>query len=149
MTSLEAANFARQRFEDFVQTPFDLAVDYDNAPTFTPPDDAVWCRVTFLDGEANQITLGRQKRFHNFAMMTVQVFGPRGKGDARIREIVDKLVSGYEDDNADPKVSLFRAVKINGLTWRTPSVTNAGNSGAYFQFNVNCPLYYEDFALTD
>lgn len=142
MTSGQASNVAKSRFEQNVQLPFELEVEYDNGPLLTPPDDAIWARVKIVDGDGEQLSLGSSKHFRTMGLMIVQLFGPLGTGDADLREIADQIATGVDGNG----INLFRSVKADGLTWRTPSVTNVGRSENWWQINVTCPFYYEDFA---
>jgi hypothetical protein len=140
VTSLEVANVVRARFERYIQVPFDIFVAYDNAPVDENQlDGKLWARCTMVDGDGEQLTLGKTKRFRTYGALVVQVFGPIGSGDAGIREVVDEIDQGVDENN----ICLFRSVKADGLTWRTPSITNVGASGKWWQINVTCPFYYE------
>lgn len=103
-------------------------VSWDNT-SFTPPNNAAWCRLSVLPQEERQITLGAVANWRTTGVIVVQIFVPKGSGTDTIR--------GY----ADAVSTIFRGARFDGIVCQDPSITIVGpdSNGPWFQANVSVP----------
>ncbi len=57
----------------------------------------------------------------------MEIFAPLGQGD------------GLTNELADDAASVFRGLRLPGLTFRAPSLTRVDAEGAWYQINVSMP----------
>jgi len=130
------ANTIRSRFHTLIEVARSLPTQYDNQE-YTPPDDAMWCRLTILPGESDQVSIGApaSRRFRTSGVATAQLFGPLGLGDKAMLTMAGHIVSA------------FRAVTVSGVTFETPSVVNRGRNTQQnvWHINVECPFWADAF----
>lgn len=115
-----------------------VPIAYDNI-AFDPAVDALdpmgnpapWVRFSILPGDAFQASLGTPKVWRSTGLVTVQVYVPVGQGD------------GLAADLADDASGIFRGVRLDGLIFRAPALTNIGEDGAWYQINVTTPYLAE------
>lgn len=108
-------------------SPVTISTAYPNAP-FTEPQTGVWARLALVNVESSQIELGSPRRFRDFCLLAVQLFGTLEAGSAELDPISDRIVSSFRDQTA------------NGLIWRVPRVIEVGRDGSWWQRNVLCPF---------
>ena len=125
MTFEAMHNAIRSRFRTQIEGPLSLATLYDNQNA-DPPDDAVWCRLTVLNGDARAVELGGTLDRSN-GVMTAQLFGPIGLGDASLLRIADRIAAAFKRAAAD------------GVRFQVPYVNNLGRNHNNWQINVVCP----------
>jgi hypothetical protein len=124
-------NAIRSRWYNNVQLPQQITTYHDNQDVDDVPS-ALWCRVTVLPGQSEQVSLGSQRRFRTPGVMIVQVFQKVGLGTKSVNELIDEINSN------------FRGVSIVGMTFRTPSVQKIGEAEGWYQVNITCPFYSDD-----
>jgi hypothetical protein len=80
-----------------------------------PPSDAFWARLSLQPGETVQASLGMPtKRNRTPGVIFLQIFGPLDKGMGTLWEI------------ADYARKPLKQITVNGVVFKTPSVTNGG-----------------------
>jgi len=121
----------RQVIENVISTGWiSTPVAWDNVP-LDPPPESNWIRVNILDGDAQRITLNQ--RYHRFTgIVLISVFTIVGQGSNAAR------------NNADTIAALFRDLQISGILFRSPTITNVGISGAYYQINLSVPFQRDE-----
>lgn len=129
----DLANTIRTRYKTQVADTQSLPTQYDNQD-FTPPDQAIWARLTILPGESFKVSSGGQggSRFRTPGVMIVQIFQPFGQGDKEGLELADVVKTA------------FRSMNVDSVTYRTPLISTIGRTGPWWQINVNCPFYNDD-----
>lgn len=121
-----------------VQNPL-IPVAYENVD-FTPPEQSgisqgAWVRLSIRNGDSNQISFGGgDKGLHRaMGLIIVQCFVPEGKGEFLVRQL------------ADYASAIFRSVSMsNGIKTKSPRVSYQGNSGGYYQLNVEVPYWRDE-----
>ncbi len=127
-------NAIRKKFRDDIETPESpLVVLYDNAPT-QKPENKKWVRFTILPGESFQVSIGtNNKRFRHPGVAMVQIFTLVESGDQTALDLADKIQKK------------FRSQTTDGVTYRTPSIVVVGRNEGWYQVNINCPFFQDDF----
>lgn len=116
-----------------------VPVAYENMK-FTPPEqsgpsEGCWVRLTVRSGDSVQVSFGGgdKGRHRAVGLIIIQCFVPEGKGELRAREL------------ADYAASIFRnAAMPNGITAKSPRVSYQGNSGGYYQLNLEVPYWRDE-----
>ena len=140
MTYAAIHDAIRTRFKSEVADVASLPVEYPNAPFDTPDDSTRWMRMSIRSGESFQagIGAGSVALFRRVGELIVQVFGPVQPDTGS--------PTGDLMDLADTIAAAFRRVSASNVTYMTPSVTEVGRTGAWWQVNVNCPWYSDVLA---
>jgi len=129
-----AGNTIRSRFAtQFALIQPTVPIHYDN-DAGDPPDSGPWVRLTILDGDASQVSLGATRRWRNPGVVTIQVFVEVGIGDGLAREIADDVAA------------IFRGVTVSGVIFRAPSIRRVGPDGKWYQVNVSTPFQFDILA---
>jgi len=133
MISDIVANAIRSRFKTQIADTENLPTQYDNDPT-EPDKTNLWCRLTMVDGDSNQVSLGSpgSNLHRTVGILYAQLFIPVGTGDKVIRAMAKKI---YDK---------FLGLTDFGVRYKTPSIRKVGRDGSYWQLNVNCPFYTDD-----
>lgn len=110
------------------------AIAFDNVE-FNPSIYEEWVRFVVRNGNARQSSMaGDNPGFRYYGVIYVQIFTRANIGTGRALALAD-LVTG-----------LFRSASVNGIQFKTPSITRVGNmEDSWFQINVDCPYYREEF----
>lgn len=132
MTSwLDMANAVRDRFNTHITVALSLPTQFDNE-NFEPPDNDVWCRFTLLPAATDQLELGQPATFRTLGRAMALIFLPLATGDVVALSLADSISAA------------FRSLTAAGVTYFSPSVTQVGRSGSWWQLNVDIPFYVED-----
>lgn len=130
---VEVGNSIRSWFGTQIEDVLPLPTQYDDAP-FVQPDAGRWCRFTII--ESGSVPVGKDgpaivQRKTGLAM--AQIFIPIRIGD------------GLALATADSIATSFRAVSVDGISFRAPDVITVGEGrdGKWWQVNVSCPFSYE------
>lgn len=99
--------------------------------TDSNPD--VWARITVQHTGGNQATLGGNRCFNRFGVVTVQVFTPIGTG-LSIGDNVYKIVVDAYEGKTTP----------GGVWFRNVAVNEVGPEGEWFQTNIIADFEYEE-----
>lgn len=91
-----------------------------------------WVRVNILNADSQQISLGDQPYFRYVGLLIFQIFIKPNVGSGRAVQIADQITT------------LFRGVKVNGITFRPPTTDSVGDSGGWYQLNVSVPFSREE-----
>ena len=103
---------------------------FDNRPA--PEGEEVWVRLTILDGDTEQASIGGPTSlYRHFGIIAVQVFVKEQTGTAKARQLADTVAS------------IFRGQKFNGILCRSPAVQRVGVIEGWFQINVNVPFQWD------
>lgn len=96
----------------------------------TPPQKPdAWVRVSIRDGQSEQITIGcSSTTFRTVGVVFFQVFTKIEIGSREGLEIADIIASK------------FRAITIDGVLYRTPSINTLPRQADVFQITVSCPF---------
>ena len=90
-----------------------------------------------MSGAADQITVGggiNGNLHRELGLAVAQIFIPVEQGDAqgwRLAEAVGRV---------------FRAVTVDGIKFKSPSIQMIGRDGGWWQFNVACPFDFDRIA---
>lgn len=93
----------------------------------------LWCRLTVLSGDNNQITNGGEKNQARLTGVVIaQLFSPLGTGDgvskSKAKQIIDKF-SAYRDSKLSFKVGTMKRI---------------GKREGWYQINVNIPYTFDN-----
>ena len=110
------------------------AVAYDRVE-FNPTIYDEWDRFVIRNGNARQSSIaGDNPGFRYYGVIYVQIFTRASIGTGRALQLADYVTA------------LFRSASVNGIQFKTPSITRVGNmEDSWFQVNVDCPYYREEF----
>ncbi|MEM7444292.1 MAG: phage tail terminator-like protein [Pseudomonadota bacterium] len=97
---------------------------------FAVPSGAPWVRLTIVDGEARQASLGSPgaNLHRHTGVIMVQVFVPIDSGTRTAREL------------ADEAAEIFRHQRFDAIRCDVPSVREIGPDDVWFQVNMSCPF---------
>lgn len=111
-------------------------VAYDNVE-FEPQADASWVRIVIRNGEGNQADINDTAPLFRYSgVVIVQVFVPIRKGTDNALKLADAVSD------------IFRRQQLNhGIVFRTPYVTNVGQTNEWYQINVSCPFWRDEFGI--
>ena len=137
MTFLSVAQTISKKFDDEVGSILsNFAVAHDNAP-FAEPDvsETRWCRFSVLPGESEGREIGCST-FRTTGIALASVFVQVELGDKLALEAADAIVTAFRD----------KTFTNSGTTvvFQSPSVTNVGRDGAWFQLNISIPWYSDN-----
>jgi hypothetical protein len=130
MSYLAAHNAIRSRFNS--QWAGATAVAYDNAAFKVPVTDTAWVRLTILDAESMQASMGASNNFYRHpGLIVVDIFTPTGVGDS--------VALGY----VDSVVAIFRSWTDSGSGVRvySPEVQQIGAEDKWYHTKVQ--FYFE------
>ncbi len=133
LTNPQVGDSIRTWFGEKITDDESLLTQFDDAP-FTQPDADRWVRFTILEGAPVPAgTRGNLMVHRHVGVAVSQVFAPINTG------------SGLSLLAADRIADAFRAVSVDGITFRTPSVETIGEGreGKWWQTNISVPLSYE------
>ncbi len=86
-----------------------------------------WVRFTVAPGDTVQKSMGAPTNiFRSTGAIIVQIFVRRNVGLARARYLADEVAA------------LFLANRVGSITIKNTSISTVGESGGWFQTNVNC-----------
>lgn len=101
---------------------------------FDPRSLNEWVRFSVREAAANQASIGTQNQLYRYyGVLFVQIFTKNGLGSGRAKELADLVTP------------IFRSKIVNGIHYRVPVVTTVGPSDAWYQVNVSCEFYREEF----
>jgi len=97
---------------------------------FAVPSATPWVRLTIVDGEARQASMGNPgANLHRHAgVIMVQVFVSIDSGTRTAREL------------ADQAAEIFRNQRFDDIRCDVPSVREIGPDDVWFQVNMSCPF---------
>lgn len=98
---------------------------------FVPNDQEAWVRLSIINGDALQGSIGTTKLFRYVGTVIVQVFTKTNTGIALSNQIVDEIDSIFK---------VLRLSTVN-IQFRTPYRVDAGQNNGWQQVNVNCPFF--------
>jgi hypothetical protein len=102
-----------------------------------PFDDRLldeWVRISIADAGGKQASCGIQNvMFRYVGNLFVQIFIKNDKGSGRAMELADLVTP------------IFRSKIVNGIHYGVPEAIKVGPSEAWFQVNVSCEFYREEF----
>jgi hypothetical protein len=137
---------ARDEIHTLFKTAWDLgaetagqAVLYADSKTQVPKTDDtdsnpdLWARITVQHTGGNQGTLGGNKCFNRFGLVTVQVFTPSGTGLSLGDNVYKIVVDAYEGKTTP-----------GGVWFRNVSVNEIGPEGEWYQTNIIAEFEYEE-----
>lgn len=97
---------------------------------FIPPTAGEWVRLTILDGEARQASIGNPgANLHRHSgVIAVQVFAQIDSGTRAARDL------------ADHAAAIFRNQRFGDIRCGVPSVREVGPDDVWFQVSMSCPF---------
>ena len=111
---------------DYENEHFDAQVDAADPTTGRP---LPWVRLTVFGSDASRASLGGSvARYRHDGETVIEVFAPRGGGDAEARQL------------ADHAAGIFRSWQSGELTFWTPRVVRLGREGQWYRLNVIAPF---------
>ena len=130
---LAMSSAIRSHFDAQIGGPLSLPTLHDNAPG-EQPGAGKWCRFIVMHDANEQLSFGAIPGYRKSGQAVAQVMVPMDDG-------VDDALS-----IADSICTVFRAVTVGGLRFRTPYIDIVGAvlDGAYFQVDVTCPFRLDE-----
>lgn len=108
-------------------------ISYDGVP-FDPRLLEEWVRIAVREGSGNQASIGSTNPMFRYnGVIFVQVFTKNSIGSGRALELADLVTP------------IFRSKFLNGIHYGVPVVARIGPSDAWYQVNVSCEFYREEF----
>lgn len=108
-------------------------ITYDGV-SFDPRALEEWVRIAVREGAGNQASCGSSNVLFRYnGVVFVQIFTKNGLGSGRAKELADLVTP------------IFRSKVVSGIHYRVPVVTVVGASDAWYQVNVSCEFYREEF----
>jgi len=99
---------------------------------FKPPEDySPWIRVRIFDDIVQRITISDPATYRHSGLLVIEIFTERNTG------------TGVARTHGGELATLFRDVQFNGITFREPSLTNAGEESGYFKMNLSTPFKWD------
>lgn len=129
------------QFEKDVQTRFSnnwtaTRWTVDGQHGFKPPTNAAWVRLSIVDSDSAQVSMGNNPRFRHFGTIVAQVYVPEGDGSRAARSHADTIAGIFRN-------KYFGTPVINT---KAPSLTVIGENEGWYQVNVLIPFQWdEDF----
>jgi hypothetical protein len=71
-----------------------LAIQIDANTPFSPPEDALWMRLSFVDGNEVRFPGRAQQLVRRPILMFVDIFGPQGQGDGAVSGLAESMRTG-------------------------------------------------------
>src|SRR5690606_11746569 len=88
-----------------------------------------WVRLTVLNGDSKQVTMGDDPAFRHYGVVMVQVVIRPDVGSGRALELADKVNS------------LFINKVLGNLQFRIPQIKRGPQSPEWYQLNVSIDFY--------
>jgi len=119
-----------KRFKDnFSTTP----IAYENVE-FKVDTDVDWVRLSVQNGDSNQVSMGTPAVANRFVgIIFVQIYTRAGRGTATALSIAQEVSD------------IWRNKQFDGITCRAPDINHLGVEGSWFQINVSCEFFYDEF----
>lgn len=135
MTTFQAlTDVVRSRWKAQIEDAQSIPTGYDNAPFNEPTDGSTWARFSVIPGESQQKSMGgTNRRFRTVGIGMAQIFTGTETGTKTSNVLINAIVTA------------FRGVTDTSVVFRTPSVVRVGRTGKWWQVNVICPFYADDF----
>lgn len=119
------------RWKAEIEDAYPIASIYDNDPT-QPPNNTDYVEVNVLFGESRQITLGADRRWRTVGVLTAVIKVQANKGMKAAVLVADAITAA------------FRGTTEAEVHYKTPSITNAGRNGRFWQVISTCDFYVDD-----
>lgn len=101
---------------------------------FDPRNVAEWIRITVKESDGKQASCGSVNRLFRYpGVVFIQIFTEAGKGSGRALELADLITP------------IFRSVIQDNIHFGVPVATRVGPSESWYQVNVDCNFYREEF----
>ncbi len=118
---------------DWVTTP----IEFENVPESTAliaakESGLPWIRFILRNGTGSLISLATSKLYRTQALIMISVFTKQKTGTA--------LNHTHASDLAD----IWRGFFVPNISFRTPSEDTIGESGEWFQINLNVPFQWDN-----
>lgn len=102
--------------------------------TYDPKEVDEYVRISVQEPGGNQGSCGTQNVLFRYrGTFQVQIFIRDGQGSGRALELADLVTP------------IFRSKIVNGIHYGVPAVVKVGPSNAWYQVNVICEFYREEF----
>jgi hypothetical protein len=121
----------------YLQEQLDVESFFQIAWTATPAvyenglslEENEWVRLTVLNGNSKQVTMGDDPAFRHYGLVVVQIFVRPNIGTGRARELAD-LVD-----------AMFRNALIANLRFQVPQIRRGPSSPEWYQLNVSTDFH--------
>lgn len=100
---------------------------------FEPQSLTEWVRITVLPASGRQASMGADPLFRYNGLFCVQIFTRSGLGWGRATELADLITP------------LFRNRRLGNIQFYVPEMMRVGVTDGWYQVNVDCPFYREEF----
>jgi len=137
---------ARDEIHTLFKTAWDAGAEtagkvvlYADSKTQVPKtDDAddnpdLWAKITIQHNGGSQATLGGNRCFNRFGVVTVQIFTPLGTGLSLGDNVYKIVVDAYEGKTTP-----------GGVWFRNVAVNEVGPEGEWYQTNIIADFEYEE-----
>lgn len=114
-----------------------ITVIYENDGQSQPATSTaatLWAEAFIRDGESEFAALGGSEE-STVGVLIFNVFGSLGQGETATRARAASIKNSFKNVDLG-----------SGLVFGMPSVQVVGESGGWFQVNVNCPFYQREAA---
>lgn len=133
------ADIFRTRFKDEVADPnsIDFVIDNEaeqkaDGSSFGADDE--WCRLTIVQGDSRQRSMGTLRRFRTVGVAFVQIHVPLNCGDARARALADLVKAA------------FQGVTVSGVVFQMPSLGKGSRQAQWWHVTVSIPFRFDEMA---
>lgn len=101
---------------------------------FTPPTSGSWVRLSILNGDSNQISVGSTAGlYRNAGVISISVFTEANQGTKAGLTL------------ADQAAAVFRGAFFgSGIKCRSPRITDLGLEGKYYRHEVSIPFMRDE-----
>jgi Bacteriophage related domain of unknown function len=100
---------------------------------FNPSALTEWVRIVVLNADGQVASLGDDPLIRYRGIVVVQIFVKSGTGWGRSMTLADLVTP------------IFKNVRLGSIQLGVPSPNRVGPSGGWYQVNVDCPYYREEF----
>jgi hypothetical protein len=99
---------------------------YENGLSLEDPE---WVRLTVLNGNAKQVTMGDDPAFRHYGLVVIQIFTKPNIGAGRAKQLADLIDV------------MFRNALISNLRFGVPQIMRGPSSPDWYQLNVSIAFY--------
>jgi len=111
-------------------------IQYENVPLNEQVTDA-WVALFIRHGDSEQVSIGDNPWFRDVSVIMLQMFNPKNKGTARLKQLADLIVPIW-------RRAEFSLDDSGLIRCRAPSVVEVGVQGDWFQANVEVPYIRDE-----
>ncbi len=111
-----------------------VKVLYENVETGNEVEEGeAHLEFSIIDGASTRMNLGNSNRLHRYqGFININVYVGKGTG------------TRYAKKLCDDAAGIFRDQTFNGVLCRSPSISNLGNVGGWYQYNITVEFQFDE-----